>query len=279
MKKDPFLVFVASSFGEGEPTDNAKDFYNWLMLQTKASYPLHSTQYAIFGLGNSTYGCNRYQAVSRSLDKKLSELGAKNVCERGEGDDRTLEDDFEKWRSIFWPAIESSASKQAATIEAPATPSQLIFHTAKLPHQPGEFKVKKSFEFVKSEFVSPIFPLEKHFFLAIRNKLSIFQSSNFQDFYKARSARNDIVDIAHPVDAAVLYTRELCHGGTRSCKHMEIDLTYNKSVHYQVGDHIGIYPLNDSKLVKGIADRFGKKMKVKTHYNYFFICLTFVDQV
>jgi len=49
--------------------------------------PLKGVKYAIFGLGSSAYGCERYQAVGKAVDKKLQELGARPICERGEGDD------------------------------------------------------------------------------------------------------------------------------------------------------------------------------------------------
>ena len=39
----------------------------------------------MFGLGNKTY--EQYNAVARYVEKKLLELGAKPVFERGEGDD------------------------------------------------------------------------------------------------------------------------------------------------------------------------------------------------
>ena len=39
----------------------------------------------VFGLGNKTY--EHYNTIGRYIDKRLEELGAERVCERGEGDD------------------------------------------------------------------------------------------------------------------------------------------------------------------------------------------------
>ena len=39
----------------------------------------------VFGLGNKTY--EHYNLFSRYVDKRLEELGAERICERGEGDD------------------------------------------------------------------------------------------------------------------------------------------------------------------------------------------------
>lgn len=79
------LVFITSCFGEGEPTDNAKDFYNWLLSPSRTEHL--NTKFTVFGLGNSTYGGTRYQAVGRNIDKRMAELGAQRIFERGEGDD------------------------------------------------------------------------------------------------------------------------------------------------------------------------------------------------
>ena len=39
----------------------------------------------VFGLGNKTY--EHYNLISRSVDKRLEELGAERIYEHGEGDD------------------------------------------------------------------------------------------------------------------------------------------------------------------------------------------------
>lgn len=39
----------------------------------------------VFGLGNKTY--EHYNSMGRFVDKKLEDMGAKRIFERGEGDD------------------------------------------------------------------------------------------------------------------------------------------------------------------------------------------------
>lgn len=48
-----------------------------------------------------------YQAVSRGLDRRLEQLGASRVCERGEGDDKeTMESDWDSWtKEKFVPLL------------------------------------------------------------------------------------------------------------------------------------------------------------------------------
>lgn len=73
----------------GEPTDNAKSFYEWLMSDQAKQIPpevLKRTQFAVFGLGNSRSFPERYQAVGKQITSRLQNLGAQLAFPRGEGD-------------------------------------------------------------------------------------------------------------------------------------------------------------------------------------------------
>ena len=52
----------------------------------------------------------------------------------------------------------------------------------------------------------------------------------------------------------VSVNRELHKGGERSCMHIELDITGSK-IRYEAGDHVAVYPTNDSVLVEGIGKR------------------------
>jgi NADPH-ferrihemoprotein reductase len=62
-------------------------------------------------------------------------------------------------------------------------------------------------------------------------------------------------DAKSPLDCKVVLNREL-HGPTsdRSCRHVEIDLGDLK---YEAGDHLGIFPQNDTSIVLQLAPRLG----------------------
>lgn len=79
----------------------------------------------MFGLGNKTY--EQYNAVARYVDKKLQDLGAKPVFERGEGDDDcSLEEDFNKWKKRMWGPVCKHLGLEAsdATDDEKLYPSQ-----------------------------------------------------------------------------------------------------------------------------------------------------------
>ncbi|XP_033154716.1 NADPH--cytochrome P450 reductase [Drosophila mauritiana] len=94
-------VFCLATYGEGDPTDNAMEFYEWI---TSGDVDLTGLNYAVFGLGNKTY--EHYNKVAIYVDKRLEELGANRVFELGLGDDdANIEDDFITWKDRFWPAV------------------------------------------------------------------------------------------------------------------------------------------------------------------------------
>lgn len=95
------VIFVMATYGEGDPTDNAIPFSEWL---TNDSPNLEGIKYAVFALGNTTY--EHYQAFGRLVDRKVAELGGIRVHPIGEGDDDgNIEDDFVAWRETFWDAV------------------------------------------------------------------------------------------------------------------------------------------------------------------------------
>uniref|UniRef100_A0A8C8HAZ6 Flavodoxin-like domain-containing protein n=1 Tax=Oncorhynchus tshawytscha TaxID=74940 RepID=A0A8C8HAZ6_ONCTS len=94
-------VFCMATYGEGDPTDNAQDFYDW-MQETNGE--LNRVNFAVFGLGNKTY--EHLNAMGKYTDKRLEELGGRRIYDLGMGDDDgTLEEDFVSWKEQFWPAV------------------------------------------------------------------------------------------------------------------------------------------------------------------------------
>lgn len=80
--ENSLAVFCVATYGEGDPTDNAQEFFEWL---NGGDADLSGLRYAVFGLGNKTY--EHYNKVGIELDAKLEQLGAERVFELGIGDD------------------------------------------------------------------------------------------------------------------------------------------------------------------------------------------------
>ena len=108
LPKDKVAIFILATYGEGEPTDNAVDFWDLLTEEEEPSFSenshLSNLNYILFGLGNKTY--EQYNAVSRRVNQQLMKLGAHRIGEAGEGDDDgSLEEDFLAWKDQMWPAF------------------------------------------------------------------------------------------------------------------------------------------------------------------------------
>ncbi|XP_006822355.1 NADPH--cytochrome P450 reductase-like [Saccoglossus kowalevskii] len=208
--ENSFAVFCMATYGEGDPTDNAQEFHEWLEDGTSE---LNDLKYAVFGLGNKTY--ENYNTMGKFVDSKLEELGGTRVFELGLGDDDgNLEEDFVTWRESFWPTVcehfgveatgeEGSVRQYAVTVHEDI-PKEKIFT--------GEVARLKSFQNQKPPY-----------------------------------------DAKNPYLSPVIVNRELHKGGDRSCMHLEFDITGSK-IRYESGDHVAVYPINDSELVNGIGD-------------------------
>lgn len=107
LEKKKNVIFITACYGEGEPTDNAKDFFNFLMSNEAKEKNLQAINFGIFGLGNKTCFPERYQMVSKNIEKRLKEIGSNLIFPRGEGDSKTLDDDFLKWKNGIIPVIQS----------------------------------------------------------------------------------------------------------------------------------------------------------------------------
>ncbi|KAI7865727.1 NADPH-dependent cytochrome P450 oxidoreductase [Spinellus fusiger] len=104
------VVFVLATYGEGEPTDSAVEFWDLIkeespMFSTEEGpTPLSQLRYMIFGLGNKTY--EKYNEVGRIVNQRLTALGAHRLGAYGEGDDNAcLEEDFLSWQEEVWPVF------------------------------------------------------------------------------------------------------------------------------------------------------------------------------
>jgi len=103
LENEKMVIFLVATYGEGEPTDNSREFHEWLSSDLPENV-FENVNYTIFGLGNTTY--EHYNRMSRVFDKLLTKYGAHTVYARGAGDDNgCLEDDFNNWKAGLWTAV------------------------------------------------------------------------------------------------------------------------------------------------------------------------------
>lgn len=122
--QNSLAVFCMATYGEGEPTDNAQGFYDWMQV---TDVTLQGVYFAVFGLGNKTY--DHYNAMGKYTDKRLAELGATRVFDLGLGDDDgNMEEDYISWKAQFWPAVCEFFGVQPTQEECSVRQFELVVH-------------------------------------------------------------------------------------------------------------------------------------------------------
>lgn len=228
------VMFVLATYGEGEPTDNAVDFYEFISGDTvsfsmggeREDSPLTSVKYVAFGLGNNTY--EHYNSVVRNVTKHMDALGANRVGAIGEGDDGagTMEEDFLAWKEPMWAALAKDLGlKEREAVYEPA------FSVEPLPDLDAS-----------SDQVYLGEPNKKH--------LQGQQTGPF-------NAQN-------PYIAPIAQSKELFTVENRNCLHVEFDISAS-NLTYTTGDHVAVWPTNPGREVNrflGILGLINKRHNV-----------------
>ena len=224
--EDKVAFFVLATYGEGEPTDNAVDFYEFLNGED-ASFsegggaeekPLSKLKFVAFGLGNNTY--EHYNSMVRNVNTLLSKYGATRIGEPGEGDDGagTMEEDFLAWKEPMWTALADSMGLE----EREAVYEPVFSVDEKEDKTPEDHDV----------------------YLGEPNKNHLEGTSKGP--YNAHN----------PYIAPIAESRELFTVKDRNCLHMEIDVSAS-NITYQTGDHVAVWPTNAGKEVDRFLEAFG----------------------
>ena len=231
--EDKLAMFVLATYGEGEPTDNAVEFYEFVSKDEVSfsekggaeNSPLNNMKYVAFGLGNNTY--EHYNSMVRNTTKFFDQLGAKRLGDAGEGDDGagTMEEDYLAWKEPMWAAVADALSLEER---------EAIYEPV--------------FEITEKDDMSAE---EDHVYLGEPNKNHLEGGSKGP--YNANN----------PFIAAVAKSAELFQDDQRNCLHMEIDIEGSK-LSFTTGDHIAIWPNNAGREVDRFLDVLGLKEKRNT---------------
>ena len=91
------LLVVCSTFGEGDPPDNAQKFTDW--IKSDAAPSLEGVSYSVCAMGDRSY--THFCKTGTDLDERMAELGATRLtdcvtCDVG------YEDDFAAWNEAVF---------------------------------------------------------------------------------------------------------------------------------------------------------------------------------
>ncbi|MEL6689004.1 MAG: flavodoxin domain-containing protein [Pseudomonadota bacterium] len=112
------VAIVVSTFGEGEPPDNAAKFYAALMADDCPPLPA-SLNFSVCGLGDTSYA--DFNKCAADIDARMAELGATRVAELVKCD-VDFDDDYAEWKTALF-ASEPFASA-GGTAVAPVADSE-----------------------------------------------------------------------------------------------------------------------------------------------------------
>ena len=107
-------IFVASTYGEGDPPDCAKSFFERLSMENAPR--LSSLSYALLALGDRHY--EHFCKFGADLESRLIHLGARPICERVECD-VDVEEPFTLWKAALLARLEAFASGKVT--DSPST--------------------------------------------------------------------------------------------------------------------------------------------------------------
>lgn len=221
--EDKVAMFVMATYGEGEPTDNAVEFYEFISGEDVSfsekggvdEKPLGTLQYVAFGLGNNTY--EHYNTMVKNTTKHLDRLGAKRIGQAGEGDDGagTMEEDFLAWKEPMWKSL-----CDAMSLEEREAVYEPVYEVTEKPDMDPE---------------------DDTVYLGEPNKNHLEGASRGP--YNAHN----------PYIAPIAESKEIFNDESRNCLHMEIDVS-GSNLSYTTGDHIAVWPTNAGKEVDRFLD-------------------------
>lgn len=150
LKEESCLIVIASTHGEGDPPNNAKDFYEF--LHSRKAPRLDALKYAVLGLGDSSY--EFFCQAARDFDKRLAELGARRLHARADCD-VDYESESGAWLEALAPALKEALSPDASAkppgIPPGAGPAGVMAESAAVLNS-----VRRSIFSKKNPFAAPL---------------------------------------------------------------------------------------------------------------------------
>jgi sulfite reductase (NADPH) flavoprotein alpha-component len=108
LKEIQNLLIITSTYGEGDPPDNAMEFHASLMEESAPQ--LEGLHFSVLGLGDSSYP--DFCQCSKEFDARLEALGAKRIAPMVEVDGDP-DDLFPEWLKAAQSALSSDAAPVA----------------------------------------------------------------------------------------------------------------------------------------------------------------------
>ena len=227
LPKESNVLIITSTWGEGDPPDNAAGFFE--KVQADGFPRLEKLRYSVLALGDKNY--EDFCGCGRKLDERLTALGATAFLPRQDCDT-----DYDTPAKQWMDSALAGLLKPGDTDEKKETPTGDIGHHDEAKHMDaGAEALVKTGQPVRSQLV----PTQNGSGPApsVAEKLAYSRTN--------------------PFPARLLASRKLTlDGSDKDTRHYEIDLA-GSGLSYEVGDALGLVPMNSSELVQEILSALG----------------------
>jgi len=116
LTQEPRAIIITSTWGDGDPPDNATAF--WSHLSADSAPKLENLSYSVLALGDKNYA--EFCGAGKKFDERLEQLGAKRIHPRVDCD-LDYEAPANGWMDGVWPALQSVVSSQLSVVSALAS--------------------------------------------------------------------------------------------------------------------------------------------------------------
>ncbi|QKX62147.1 uncharacterized protein TRUGW13939_09304 [Talaromyces rugulosus] len=230
LSSNHIAIFILSTYGEGDPSDNATGLWDWMQSTTATPTSSSDTgprlanlRYGAFGLGNSNY--KNYNRVIDVTVDFLDNSGAKSFITVGKADDaeRSTEEDFLSWKDSLFSAFRTDFQYIEKAVEFQPTIAVIE---------------DESLEPIDLHHGEPTHPADN-------NKKGAAACSRIQTL-------------------GIKNARELFISTDRHCVHMELDLSEFPEMNYKTGDHLALWPSSPNNEVELLIRSLGLQNKLDT---------------
>lgn len=137
------LLIITSTYGEGEPPDNAIALHGALLAEGAPS--LEGLNYSVLGLGDTNYA--DFCQCSKEFDARLEQLGAKRMAPMLECDGDP-DGPYAEWLAAVQPALGATAGPESASV-ADSEPEDVEATSVYDKKNPFSAKLLKSYNLNK----------------------------------------------------------------------------------------------------------------------------------
>ena len=230
------VLIVTSTFGEGDPPENAKAFH--AQLHDAPQPRLDHLSYAVLGLGDRNY--EHFCKCAVDLDVRMAELGARRLYERVECD-VDYQSDFDRWQTGVVGVL--AAMQERTATRAPAAGQEPAREVASLPPSPTPARTLQGC--AATSGLSSVVPRGGE----STRSVALMTPPEITAHGQAARVTPLTVSRSHPFPARLVVKRRLtAETSEKETRHFEISLE-GSGISYEAGDALGVFPTNCPALV------------------------------